>query len=65
MTLTVHCPSCKVALTWGPESPYRPFCSARCKQLDFCAWAHEAHVIPGDSPFADLLSEDFPSEDES
>jgi uncharacterized protein len=59
MSLTVQCPSCRVSVVWSEESPFRPFCSVRCQQLDFCGWATESHVIPGDSPFDDLFSEDL------
>ena len=27
---------------------YRPFCSARCKQLDLGKWFNESYVVPGD-----------------
>lgn len=47
-TLVVRCPSCGKPVTWGPASPERPFCSARCRQLDFGDWAAERHRIPGE-----------------
>ncbi|WP_293951029.1 DNA gyrase inhibitor YacG [Sneathiella sp.] len=28
---------------------YRPFCSARCKQVDLGKWFNEAYVIPGET----------------
>ena len=42
---TVKCPTC------GRESEYegnefRPFCSERCKLLDFGAWADEKYTFP-------------------
>ncbi|MDF2367936.1 DNA gyrase inhibitor YacG [Sneathiella sp.] len=27
---------------------FRPFCSARCKQVDLGKWFNEAYVIPGE-----------------
>jgi uncharacterized protein len=41
----VKCPVC------GKETEYhgnenRPFCSARCKLLDFGAWADEEYALP-------------------
>jgi len=27
------------------EFPYRPFCSRRCKDIDFGDWAMERHAI--------------------
>lgn len=42
---TVKCPGC------GKETEYqgnefRPFCSERCKLLDFGAWADEMYTLP-------------------
>lgn len=54
--LTVACPHCKQKAEWSPENPYRPFCSERCKLIDFGAWANEEHSIPGDPELDDLLS---------
>jgi uncharacterized protein len=41
----VKCPNC------GKETEYRgnefrPFCSERCKMLDFGAWADEEYALP-------------------
>lgn len=41
----VKCPAC------GKETPFegnefRPFCSERCKLLDFGAWADEEYALP-------------------
>ena len=56
MSTTVECPTCGAPVEWGPQSPFRPFCSERCKLIDLGAWASEAHAIPGDmledSPFS-------------
>jgi hypothetical protein len=30
---------------YGPDNPVRPFCSERCKNLDFGAWASEAYRV--------------------
>lgn len=38
----VRCPNCHGDSVFGPSNPYRPFCSARCKGLDFGAWADES-----------------------
>lgn len=42
------CPVCKAKVVWSGESPFRPFCSERCKLIDFGDWATEAHAIPGE-----------------
>ena len=39
----VACPGCKGDSLYAPSNPYRPFCSGRCKNLDFGAWASESY----------------------
>ena len=57
--LTVNCPGCGARVEWRTDNPWRPFCSQRCKDGDFIAWANEEQVIPGNSQFDDLLSGDL------
>lgn len=45
--IVLQCPECKKPVRWSEAYPHRPFCSARCKQLDFGGWASEAHRIAG------------------
>jgi hypothetical protein len=33
---------------WSAASPFRPFCSERCKLIDLGAWIAEKHAIPGE-----------------
>ena len=33
-------------VTWSKSSLHRPFCSIRCKQIDFGEWATEGFKIP-------------------
>jgi uncharacterized protein len=42
---TVRCPQCGRPVEWTPASRWRPFCSERCKMIDFGAWASEAYRI--------------------
>ena len=42
----VACPQCGKNVVWGEESPYRPFCSERCKLIDLGQWANEGYRIP-------------------
>lgn len=42
------CPTCQKTVYWNDDFPFRPFCSERCKLIDFGAWADERHHIPGD-----------------
>jgi len=53
----VNCPICDQAVPWTEKSEFRPFCSKRCKLIDFGDWANEKNAIVGDPV--------FPNEDES
>ncbi|WP_126443849.1 DNA gyrase inhibitor YacG [Sulfuricystis multivorans] len=46
----VNCPQCGKPVPWGPQSPFRPFCSERCKKIDLGAWANDEYRIPGTAP---------------
>ena len=43
----VKCPTCQREIDW-PQSPYRPFCSERCRLIDLGAWLTEKHAIAGE-----------------
>jgi len=47
MPETVRCPTCRQLVRWE-ASPYRPFCSERCKLQDLGAWATERYRVPGE-----------------
>ncbi len=53
MATQVECPHCGNKVEWSDKSPYRPFCSLRCKQIDLGAWAEEKYVIPAVNPVED------------
>jgi len=42
----VTCPTCGGNSVYAPENPYRPFCSERCKNVDFGGWATESYRVP-------------------
>lgn len=42
----VACPRCGQPALFAPANPARPFCSPRCKQVDFGAWANEEYRVP-------------------
>ena len=44
----VKCPTCRREIDWS-DSPFRPFCSERCRLIDLGAWLTEQRAIPGDS----------------
>jgi endogenous inhibitor of DNA gyrase (YacG/DUF329 family) len=39
------CPRCRGQSLYAPFNPYRPFCSARCKNVDLGAWGSEAYRV--------------------
>jgi len=41
----VRCPGCGGESVYAPSNPHRPFCSARCRNNDFGAWASEAYGV--------------------
>ncbi|HYH84344.1 MAG TPA: DNA gyrase inhibitor YacG [Pyrinomonadaceae bacterium] len=43
----MKCPSCHRPSLWE-DNPHRPFCSERCKLLDFGAWANEEYAVPAE-----------------
>jgi endogenous inhibitor of DNA gyrase (YacG/DUF329 family) len=43
----VVCPNCGGDSVYAAFNAYRPFCSERCKSVDFTAWASEAFRVPG------------------
>jgi hypothetical protein len=52
----VKCPTCgREAEYTGNE--YRPFCSERCKLIDFGAWADEEFALPAET--SSLTEEDL------
>ncbi len=40
------CPECGKQIEWQ-DNPWRPFCSERCKLIDFGRWANEEYSVPG------------------
>ncbi len=42
----VKCPTCGRSTEWSETSPFRPFCSERCKLIDLGAWLSEQRGIP-------------------
>ncbi len=44
--MQVRCPSCRVQHEYQVQSPFRPFCSERCRLIDLGAWSQESYKIP-------------------
>ena len=45
-TRLVPCPTCSGESVYAESNPFRPFCSARCKNTDFGAWAGGGFRVP-------------------
>jgi len=52
----VKCPTCGKQVEYNGNE-FRPFCSERCKLLDFGAWAEEEYHLPAES--SELTEEDI------
>jgi uncharacterized protein len=49
----VVCPGCQGPSVFAPSNRYRPFCSERCKNHDFGAWASEGYRVEAPPSAAD------------
>ena len=45
-TRRIRCPACGGPSAYAAQNPWRPFCSERCKNHDFGAWASESYRVP-------------------
>lgn len=57
------CPACRKPVPWTAANNHRPFCSERCRLIDFGGWANESFRIPGE-PLRDVMSEDVRSDED-
>tara|TARA_X000000368_G_scaffold361145_1_gene305208 strand:+ start:572 stop:736 length:165 start_codon:yes stop_codon:yes gene_type:complete len=48
------CPRCDKPCPTTKDNQYRPFCSEKCKLIDFGSWANEENIIS-----RPIKSEDF------
>lgn len=59
VTRIIPCPQCGKTSKGGPDNPWRPFCSERCKLIDLGDWFSEKHVIPEEiAPGAEVPGSD-------
>ena len=54
----VRCPACGGPSRFASENAFRPFCSERCKNADFGAWASEAYRVAAAPPREDDSDDD-------
>ena len=46
--MLVKCPRCGKEVEYE-DNEFRPFCSQRCKLIDFGAWADEEYALPAEN----------------
>ena len=46
--MLVKCPRCGKQVEYE-DNEFRPFCSERCKLIDFGAWADEEYALPAEN----------------
>ncbi len=54
--LLIKCPTCGKEIEYAGNE-FRPFCSERCKLLDFGAWADEEYSLPTET--SSMTEEEF------
>jgi uncharacterized protein len=57
----VTCPTCGGESIYSPENAFRPFCSERCKNVDFGAWASETYRVESKPTTEDLDADEPPT----
>jgi endogenous inhibitor of DNA gyrase (YacG/DUF329 family) len=63
MPLRIKCPTCRKETAWE-NNPHRPFCSERCRLIDFGAWTEECYRIPGQKIDDDFFDGDQDDDEE-
>ncbi|MEQ1683739.1 MAG: DNA gyrase inhibitor YacG [Burkholderiaceae bacterium] len=58
----IRCPGCGGPSVYASTNDFRPFCSARCKNNDFGAWASGAYAVDADCTPKDPTAGDEPDE---
>lgn len=53
----VKCPNCGKMTEYDSRNEFRPFCSERCKLIDFGEWADEKFTLPAEN--TGLTEEDW------
>lgn len=58
----MKCPICDKPVLYTKENPFRPFCSERCKLLDFGAWVDGEYAVPAEesAPSLEELGQNQP-----
>ena len=56
---------CSICKTAPVDPRFKPFCSARCKEIDLARWLTGAYVIPGGNEDADEDGDDARAVDDA
>jgi uncharacterized protein len=59
----MKCPTCGKPTNWK-DNPFRPFCSERCKLVDFGRWVNEEYRVPDQRAPSDHADAYPPTEDD-
>lgn len=54
----VRCPTCGGDSVYASANSFRPFCSARCKNIDLGAWANEDFRVAKLTPDEAFMPDD-------
>jgi uncharacterized protein len=58
--MKARCPRCQAPSDLSPDNASRPFCSERCRLIDFGDWISERHAIPGEPALLDEEGQPVP-----
>jgi endogenous inhibitor of DNA gyrase (YacG/DUF329 family) len=62
-SLLVFCPKCKKQFAFY-SSPFRPFCSERCKLVDLGHWLSETYTVAGEKLKAEEIAALYDSDNQ-
>jgi uncharacterized protein len=54
---TARCPRCRQPTSLAPDNPWRPFCTERCRMIDFGDWLTGTNALPGEPLLPELTDE--------
>ena len=50
--MIIKCPNCGKQVDYSNSNPFRPFCSEKCRFIDFSDWIEEKNCIQDETPFS-------------
>jgi len=58
----IKCPQCQKNHVYDTNNTFRPFCSERCKLMDFNEWASDGYAIASEENKLETMSNDIDQE---